>query len=151
MQSGIMSKPNRSLVAHWKNGRHEEQTHLHREDLILLPLRVFWKLPLGIVAVLHRETQKGPVPRKGCCALLAAALPLATHASVMASSSEHGGGVEEVGPQTPGREAFSVKRNRIHGFFSILRLFIALHNPEWRHCAANSDKMAAYCLKRTVF
>lgn len=32
------------------------------------------------------------------------------------------------------------------GFFSILRLFIALHNPEWRHCAANSDKMACYIL-----
>lgn len=32
------------------------------------------------------------------------------------------------------------------GFFSILRLFIALHNPEWRHCAANSDKMACCIL-----
>lgn len=41
-----MSKPNRSLVAHWKNGLleketsfslHEEQTHLHIEELVLVP------------------------------------------------------------------------------------------------------------------
>lgn len=32
------------------------------------------------------------------------------------------------------------------GFFSILRLFIALYNPERRHRAANSDKMTCCIL-----
>lgn len=45
-----------------------------------------------------------------------------------------------------GEKLSQSRGTKSNGFFSILRSFIALYNPEWRHRAANSDKKACCIL-----
>lgn len=139
MQSGIVSKASKSLVAYRKNrllvkketsfSLHEKQTHLQLEDAILIPLaslEILFEAPAWHCGSVAQRGAEVSIDKKGEQCLLACGAPPTTHASVIEPSTELGGFVGKLGPQMPGREAVSVKMNKTHLFLESIEIIYCI-------------------------
>jgi hypothetical protein len=164
-----VTKPSKSLVACQKNGLlakaafslYEKQTDPHCRGLhpctpALLPVRFLPKLLFGMVAVFYRGVQKCPVAtRKECSALLAAGTQRSSlHTGICDCTFSpelelvrRGGLLGKAAYRLPGGQLYhQSRRTKSICVFSILRLFIALHNLVLRPGAAGSGKRACCIL-----